>query len=142
MSAELLNKIRYLEKLIDRLPEQAAKFIPLLTPLTSTSYDGNDTVAISTVTIDTSSVFSAPVGIKAASIYARATWASANTSYVLAIRSTGGGAADNVALLRAQTTFPQDESFIVPCDANGDFDIVVSGANATNVILRIWGYWI
>jgi len=115
-------------------------FIPLTTPLTSTSYDGNDTVNVGSYTIDTSSVFSAPVGIKAALIYVRAKWASAG-DYWFEVRTTTATAQD-AGVLRAHTTYYDDANILVPCDANGDFAIVVGGANATNVIIHILGYWI
>lgn len=115
-------------------------FVPLTTALTSTSYDGNDTVAVGTTNIDTSSVFSAPVGIKAALIQVSAAWASASASNYLALRPLGGSV--NMSKLVAHDTLAQDMTVICPCDANGDIDVVVAGANATNVVIRIWGYFI
>jgi hypothetical protein len=53
----------------------------------------------------------------------------------------GGGGAD-VGVIRGSTTYYDDMTVLVPCDANGDFDIVVGGANATNVIIKIFGYYI
>jgi hypothetical protein len=116
-------------------------FVPLTTPLTSTSYNGDDTISVGTRTIDTSSVFGAPVGIKAALVYVRAKWASAG-DYYLIVRPGGGGATTDVDVIRGSTTYYDDMTVLVPCDANGDFDIVVGGANATNVIIKIFGYWI
>ena len=116
-------------------------FVPLTTPLTSTSYNGDDTISVGTRTIDTSSVFGAPVGIKAALVYVRAKWASAGDYYLIA-RPGGGASTTDVGVIRGSTTYYDDMTVLVPCDANGDFDIVVGGANATNVIIRIFGYCI
>jgi hypothetical protein len=115
-------------------------FVPLTTALSSTSYDGNDTVNVGTTSIDTSAVFSAPVGIKAALVQMAATWAAAAEASTLSLRPLGGSV--NACGVRAQTTFAQAATAIVPCDANGDFDVVVANANATNVVIRLWGYWI
>lgn len=110
----------------------------LTTPLTSTSYDGNDTIAVGTVTIDTSAVFAAPVGIKAALVRVQCAWAAAAAGSVLQLRQVG--TATVVASIRAQTTFFQSMTVVVPCDANGDFDVVVANADATLVTMELWGY--
>ena len=130
----LEEQVRYLVTL-----PKAPGLVPLTTPLTSTSYDGNDTVAVGTVTIDTSAVFGAPVGIKAALVKVRCGWAAASGSSNLQLRPVGSGSA--IAFLYAQTTFFQSMTVVVPCDANGDFDVVVANADALNVTIEIWGYW-
>jgi hypothetical protein len=118
-------------------------FVPLSAPLTSTSYDGNDTVtAGSTTTIDTSAVFGAPVGIKAALVRVSCSFATAGATYNLQVRPVGASSA--VGILRSQVAnITNDFSAIVGCDANGDFDLVAgAGGNALNVTVQIWGYWI
>ena len=141
---ELMKTINELEYKINALSTITKGWspIPLTTPLTSTSYDGDDTVAVGVYTIDTSAVFGAPAGIKMAAIYFRAAWASASNTSLMNIRTTGTDAATIIAGVRAQTTFSQDGFCNVPCDANGDFVLTVGGANALNVILRIATYWI
>lgn len=114
--------------------------VPLLTPLTSTSWDGDDSKTVGTHTIDTSSVFGAPAGIKMALVRFNGQWAAAASSSNAGIRSSGGSS--NTATIRAQTTFFQDYFGLVPCDANGDIDVVVAGATLTNTRLEIWGYCI
>lgn len=113
----------------------------LTVPLTSTSYDGNDTVSVGTVTIDTSSVFGAPVGIKFCAVYMRATWATANAGYSMGIRPVGGSLY-TTGVYSQVDNLPNTAWGVVTCDANGDFDLAVGGANATNVVLRITDYWI
>ena len=125
----------------DTMPFGSSTFIPLTTPLTSTSYDGGDTVAVGTTNIDTSSVFGAPAGIKAALVQLAGVWSSANNGYYAALRPLGGSV--NQMIIRAQVAnINSDMTAIVPCDANGDIDIVVAGADVTNTVIRIWGYWI
>ena len=116
------------------------QFVPLTTALTSTSYDGNDTVATGTTSVDTSVVFAVPAGARAVLAQVQATWAAANSASQLALRPKGGSV--NAVILRAHDTVHQDTMAICPCDTNGDIDIVVANANATNVVLRVWGYWI
>ena len=137
----LMREITRLQNQIDALRtiQQGWQPVFLTTPLTSTSYDGNDTVAVGAVTIDTSAVFGAPAGIKAVSIFSRAKWASATMSSYLLVRSVG--ATRYCDIMYARDTNHQTMSTIIPCDANGDFDVVVANANALEVILEIHGYW-
>lgn len=116
-------------------------FVPLTTPLTSTSYDGGDTVAVGTTNIDTSSVFGAPAGIKGVMVQLSGVWSSANNGYTVSLRPKGGST--NVMIIRAQVAnINSDMTGFCPCDANGDLDLVVAGADVTNVVIRIHGYFI
>lgn len=110
----------------------------LTTPLTSASYDGNDTVVPGTTTIDTSAVFGAPANISACIILISGQWAAASSSSWASIRPVGGSV--NYGLIRAHDTYPQDAQITVTCDANGDFDLVVNNANMTNTVIRIVAY--
>jgi len=80
------------------------------------------------------------VGIKAVQLYVSAAWASANPASVLRLRTVGGSIA--YAVLVAHSTNTQYMQAMVTCNANGDFDISVANADATNVVLRIVGYWL
>jgi hypothetical protein len=122
------------------MPVGSSTFIPLTTPLTSTSWNGDDTKTVGTITIDTSSVFGAPAGIKAALIFFRAKWTSASTSSFMYVRPIG--ATRYTDIIYADNTSYQTSNATVPCDENGDFEFVVGGANATEVICEIWGYWL
>ena len=132
---ELYDEIQAL-----RTIQLGISFIPLATPLTSTSWDGNDTKNVGTTTIDTSVIFGAPAGIKAASIFFRAKWGSATVSSYMYVRPVGG--TRYAGIVYAYTTAHQAESCIVPCDADGDFEFVVGNANAGEVMCEIHGYWI
>ena len=107
-------------------------------PLVSTSYDGNDTVTTGTVTIDTSALFAVPAGAKAVNAYFQATWAAASPASSLQVKLTGDS--NVIGRLAAHTTGARSMNVVVPCDANGDFDVVVVGASATNTVIRILGY--
>lgn len=117
-------------------------FVPLSTPATSTDWDGNDTKTPGTYSIDTSaSPWSIPAGVKAVLVQVSAQWAAANNSSTLTVRPRGGST--NVMVIRASVASVNvDGMGIIPCDANGDIDIVVSTANAVNTVLRIWGYFL
>lgn len=135
----LLRRIEDLEKLTPRQPEVAPRPIFLTTPLTSTSWDGDDSKTAGTYTIDTSSLFSAPVGIKAASITICARWAATAGSFLYAAYV---GSSNYATIMRPFSTAQDTEcNGIVPCDSNGDFDIVI-GNNITRAIIWIHGYWI
>ena len=120
-------------------------YVPLATPLTSTSYDGDAFSDVAATLIDLSAVFGAPAGIKAAmvQIVARdsAAWGtpdldvavgpSAEYFYALDCRPAGGDVWCEVGRL-------------VTCDANGDLYLYIdaSGVGTMDVYIRIWGYCI
>lgn len=114
-------------------------FHPLTTPLTSSSWDGDDTISTGTWSWDTST-WGAPAGIKAALVQLSGAWSSASAGKYAALRPKGGST--NVAKISALTTGQQDMTVVVPCDGNGDIDIVVAGASMLNAVMRMWGYWI
>ena len=125
---------------------RAYVFVPLDTPLTSTSFDGDafSTVGTSTL-IDLSAVFGVPAGAKAVladvAIRDSAAWGAGeyrldlgpSSTYYYAFRAACYG---GDLLGRGQG--------VVPCDANGDvyYQTAASGAGTLDVTVRIWGYWI
>ena len=121
------------------------QFYPLTTPLTSTSWDGDSFSSSGPTVIDTSVVFGAPAGIKAAAVRLTArdsvTFGTGglylslgpSTSYYYAVSCYPfGGDINNTA------------SGIVPCDASGDFyyKIIASGSGTLDAWIEIWGYWL
>jgi hypothetical protein len=124
----------------DTMPFGSSTFIPLTTPLTSTSWDGDSFSTTNKTKIDLSAVFGVPAGIKAALIFFRAKWTSASTSSFMYVRPIGATRYTDIAY--AHDTSYQTSNATVPCDENGDFEFVVGGANATEVICEIWGYWL
>lgn len=122
-----------------------AYFVPLTTPLTSTSWDGDARSTTAKTKIDLSAVFGAPAGIKAVLIG-------------LAIRDSGSATNDCFFIVSPNDTDAiglamncmtvndryQRGVLICPCDANGDiyFQCAASGSGTLDVSLQIWGYWL
>lgn len=116
-------------------------YVPLANVATSTAWDGNDTKTAGTYSIDTSSMFSLPAGVKAVNILYSGNWATASNNNFCAVRKKGSSVSEG--LIRgvvANMSFNQNT--IVSCDSNGDFDVVVAGADMTLAVLRVIGYFI
>ena len=111
--------------------------VPLTTPLTSTSWDGDAKTAASSGTIDLSAVFGAPAGIKGALV--RLAMRSATLDVTVAL---GPSSTVLPLIARANVASKYYESYgMVPCDASGDLYFYCSG-NADNVFVEIYGYLI
>ena len=110
----------------------------LATPLTSTSWDGDDKGTGDRATVDLSAVFGVPAGVKAVLMSIQTTGNAAN-DYI----RFGPNSGNNFALTCRTTVASQiaHASGIVPCDANGDVYCFVSGT-VENVYVWIWGYWL
>ena len=119
-------------------------FVPLTTPLTSTSWDGDLRSTTSKTLIDLSAVFGTPANIKAVLFRVEISDSAAgdywfimapdNTNYrglVVGVQGLSAGAHARGCLT-------------VPCDGNGDvyFQNLASGASTMEVFLEIWGYYI
>lgn len=118
-------------------------FVPLITPYTNTSWDGNDNKTTGTYNIDLSADFnSALVGVKAVLIRLDSQWTTTADANYIAARPYGGSV-DAIKLIGQNNGRHISTTAIVPTDAtNFDIDIVVAGATAENVTLEIWGYFI
>ncbi len=123
-------------------------FVPLTTPLTSTSWDGDAFGTVSKTLIDLSAVFGVPAGVKAVLVECavRDSASSGVTSFQGVILGPTNSA--NLGRDFACNAMPND-SFaraqgIIPCDANGDvyYQTAASGSGTLDVSLEIWGYWI
>ena len=124
------------------------KFVPLTTPLTSTSWDGDAYSTTGKTLIDLSAVFGAPAGIKAiAVIIACRDSGSASGSglfFMLAPNNVANQSALTVRLDGVPNDGLRDDSGVCPCDANGDiyYQIQASGAGTLDAFIVIWGYWL
>ena len=142
-----VDRIKRLEREVERLRvKEKQVFVPLTTPLTSTSWDGDAYSTTSKTKIDLSSVFSVPAGVKAVLVkVSLRDSGSAATSCVFQLSGVSSGT--NYSLT-AQASPIADRfayySGIVPCDANGDvyYQIDASGSATMDVYLEIWGYWL
>lgn len=115
------------------------EWVPLTTSLENAGWDGNDTKEVGVHSIDTSADFGAPAGIKAVWVRFRAKWTVASEGSFMYLRPKGF-TLSSMAVLTAHNTWLREWSGPVPCDANGDIEVVVSGATAQSVFLKIYGY--
>ena len=142
-----VDRIKRLEREVERLRvKEKQVFVPLTTPLTSTSWDGDAYSTTSKTKIDLSSVFSVPAGVKAVLVkVSLRDSGSAATSCVFQLSGVSSGTKYS---LTAQASPINDRyayfNGIVPCDANGDiyYQIAASGTGTMVVFLEIWGYWL
>ena len=112
-------------------------FVPLTTPLTSTSWDGDAKTTADNATIDLSAVFDAPAGIKAVSVHFATT--SATVSRISAL---GNVTTFNMLKMVGQVANVENSiSGVLPCDSNGDINFYCSGDLAA-VYIKILGYFI
>jgi len=110
----------------------------LTTPLTSTSWDGDNKGTGDRATVDLSAVFGVPAGVKAVLMSIQTTGDAAN-DYI----RFGPNSGNNFTLTcRTQVNSQiMHASGIVPCDANGDVYCYTSGT-VESVYVWIWGYWL
>lgn len=121
-------------------------YVPLTTPLTSTSWDGDPRSDTAKTLIDLSAVFGVPAGVAAISVD-------------VALRDSGSGGTDCRFWLGDDNTATSGQAFvpmpvndrfnfyagsIVACNANGDvyYQVDASGAGTMDVWIYITGYWI
>lgn len=104
---------------------------------TNTAWDG-DVKSPGTYTIDTSA-WGLPAGVKAVFVEMEAKWAAQNTATDLTITRTGDTA--GLVVCRALWANGSDNrGGLIPCDSNGDFDVIVHNASTTYTYLKIMGY--
>ena len=121
-------------------------FVPLTTPLTSTSWDGDSYSTTAKTLIDLSAVFGAPAGVKAVldRIEMRDSGSAGFDAYLFLspVDTAGVGLMESCAGLG--NDYRSRGTHIVPCDANGDiyYQINASGSLTMDVKIEIWGYWI
>lgn len=125
----------------------AYAYVPLATPLTSTSWDGDARSTTATTSIDTSVVFGVPAGIKAALVrlIARDSGSHPQTNLHVTLSSSSDMLATPQLSVRPPGADILSENCdIVNCNANGDFyyTITASGSGTMDVWISIKGYFI
>jgi len=110
----------------------------LTTPLTSTSWDGDNKGTGDRAIVDLSSTFGVPAGVKAV-LMGIQTQGDTASEYI----RFGPNSTYNYALTcRTQVANVINHAFgIVPCDSNGDVYCYTSGT-VESVYVWIWGYWL
>lgn len=118
----------------------SSRYVPLATHLSSTDWNGDAKTSANNGTIDLSSVFGAPAGIKAVSV--RWITQSDTTGKEAALQITSAGASLCISNRHPATGTYVEQTSVCTCDANGD--IYVSFASGANYLawLIITGYWI
>jgi hypothetical protein len=116
-------------------------FVPLTTPFTNSSWNGDDTKTANTYVIDLTADFSSTLeGVKA--VLVRLSGHFATPQYYAALRPRGGSGSA-VRMLNQVANVDIELQAVVPTDTtNYDIEVVVSGGTMTEAILEIWGYWI
>ena len=145
----VIGRLRAQEREIERLKvKESGKFIPLTSPLTSTSWDGDSFSTTAKTKIDLSSVFGVPAGVKAVlvQLLAKDSGSAASTTIFFGVSPNDVDASNPV--MAVGRGLPNDTLVytlgVVPCDTNGDiyYQIVASGTGTMDCWIRIWGYWL
>lgn len=120
-------------------------FVPLTTPLTSASWDGDSYTTSGASLMDLSVVFGVPAGIKAVllqcAVKDSAAWG--NGSYYISF-----GPSATYYYAGSSRCFGgdivNDQNMIIPCNSNGDIYYLInaSGTSTLDVWLRVFGYFI
>ena len=139
INEKLLSRLQQLEREVERLRVQEnGKFVALTTPLTSTSWDGDDKTTADRAIVDLSSVFDVPAGVKAVLMSVQTQAAAANNYIRFGPSSTYSYALTCRTAVDGQIAHAFG---IVPCDSNGDIYCYPS-ATIAGVQVYIWGYWL
>jgi hypothetical protein len=116
----------------------------LTVPLTSTDWDGDSYSDVAVTTLDLSTVFGAPAGVKAVllEVLVRDSAAAENT-WFFSCGPSSTWAHEFVCHAGANDVYRYYTTW-VPCDSNGDFyyNIDASGTGTLDIYLRIYGYYI
>ena len=142
-----IERIKRLEREVERLRvKEKQVFVPLTTPLTSTSWDGDAFSTTGKTLIDLSAVFGVPAGVKAVMVkIALRDSGSAAASCLFQLSGVSSGT--NYSLTAIASPIADRYAYysgIVPCDANGDiyYMTTASGSATMDIYLEVWGYWL
>ena len=136
---KVVDRIKRLEREVERLRvKEKQAFVPLTTPLTSTSWDGDSKGTGDRAIVDLSTVFGVPAGVKAVLMSIQTQADAANDYIRFGPNSTYTHALTCRTAVAGQIAHA---SGIVPCDANGDIYCYPSGT-VEGVYVWIWGYWL
>jgi hypothetical protein len=125
---------------------EGVTFVPLTTPLTSTSWDGDSFSTTAKTKIDLSAVFGVPAGVKAVDVLVNIKDSGSVGTYCFLILSPNDTHLQGKIFKadRAINNELSPASALIPCDSNGDiyYQIVASGSGTMDITMQIWGYWI
>jgi hypothetical protein len=145
---KVVDRIKRLEREVERLRvKEKQVFVPLTTPLTSTSWDGDSFSSTSKTLIDLSAVFGMPAGVKAvlARIAARDSGSDSFDAYFgISPNDVSADLTVNVRLQGHANDQILEMTSVCPCNADGDVyaQTKASGSGTLDCWLWIWGYWL
>ena len=143
---KIIERLKRIEREVERLRvKEKQVFVPLTTPKTSTSWDGDGYSTVGRTKIDLSSVFGVPDGIKAVLLSVKVRDSASQTSDTYIVLGPTNTAGNGVAVNPQYTNDRYNRVVIVvPCDSNGDiyYDITASGTGTFDVIMQVFGYWL
>ena len=150
---KIIERLKRIEREVERLRvKEKQVFVPLTTPLTSTSWDGDAYSSTSgKVLIDLSTVFGVPAGIKAIILEANFKDSGSETGtandgpwLVFSGENTDSWQGAGVNIRGVPNDHYRNAHFIVACNDDGDiyYRLNASGTDTANIILKIWGYWL
>jgi hypothetical protein len=120
------------------------QWIYLSSPLTSTSWDGDSFSTTAKTSIDLSSVFSAPAGIKAilVTVQCRDSGSAAGNPWAMLSPNNTAGSGMRCRAAGIANDSRAENCMMVPCDSNGDvyYQLNATGASTLDVWIEIWGY--
>lgn len=120
----------------------------LVTPLTSTAWDGDSFSTTAKTKIDLSDVFGVPAGVKAVLIRLSASDSASGTTNWLYAGVSPNSTAGSMPIIARPSGRPDNNIEDIPgicaCDANGDiyYETTASGTNTMKIWIEIWGYWL
>jgi hypothetical protein len=126
---------------------ESAKFVPLTSPLTSESWDGDSFSTTAKTLIDLSAVFSVPAGVSAVLVraWARDSGSAAGiAALALSPNDTAGTTAIGCDLSSLANDAIMSQAGICPCNTDGDiyYQVVATGEGTLDAWIQIWGYWL
>ena len=144
---KIIERLKRIEREVERLRvKEKQVFVPLTTPLTSTSWDGDSFSTTAKTKIDLGAVFGVPAGVKAVLVkVSLRDSGSAATSCLFQLSGISSGT--NYSLTAQASPINDRYAYfngIVPCDANGDiyYMATASDSGTMDIYLEIWGYWL
>ena len=148
MIESILRDLKDIAARLGRLESRSRplRFVPLTTPLTSTSWDGDAYSVAAATLIDLSAVFGVPAGVKAVLVRLvcrdSVAWGTGGLFFAVS-PADGSYAVYAVTVLPYGGDVSAQTTGVCPCDANGDiyYTINASGAGTMDCWIQIWGYW-
>ena len=119
-------------------------YVPLSSPLTSTSWDTDGYSTTAKTLIDLSAMFGAPAGIKAVAMRVEVYDATAGDYWITLSPNNTAYSGPALGVMGLTANAHARGMLILNCDANGDiyYQIAASGSLSLHVSLQIHGYWI